>query len=212
MTTLIFVRHGETAWSKDRDFRFRGRIDVPLNTFGLQQAKATGARLKDENITSVYSSPLSRARATAAEIAKPHDLPVLDHTGFIDLNFGSFQGALHQELRKTEPEMYSKWQLAPHKLIFPGGESLEIVRKRVEEAISDIINRHKNETVVISTHGAVLRIILCILHGVDNDAYWSFNIDNCAFVVAKYENNGFTILAENENTHLNEIKKLRAKN
>ena len=202
MTTLIFVRHGETAWSRTRDFRFRGRRDIPLTEQGVKQAQAAGARLQDENISTIYSSPLRRARDTANEIARFRNIQVKDHSGFIDLNFGNWQGEQHNKLQEEHPELYDRWLNKPHTMEFPEGETLAVVRKRIEDALTDLVTRHENETIVIATHGAVLRVLLCFLHDVGNEHYWKFTIDNCAFIIVKFEHGKYSIIAENDNKHL----------
>jgi ferrochelatase len=69
MTRIFVVRHGQTEWNRDE--RFRGRADVPLNDTGIAQARATAARLaREQGVAAVYSSPLSRAYQTAAPIAE----------------------------------------------------------------------------------------------------------------------------------------------
>lgn len=202
MTILIFIRHGETAWSRSKEFRFRGRIDIPLTNHGILQAKATGRRLQDEKITKVYTSPLKRAKDTASEIARMHNLEVLDHPGFIDLNFGTWQGELHKKLKKEQGELYNQWLSSPETVVFPKGEALVNVRERIESACNDLVTKYLNETIVIVTHGAVLRVILCFLKGIGNEHYWEYKIDNCALLIAKFENGNYSILTENDNEHL----------
>ncbi len=205
MSTLIFVRHGETPWSRSQEFRFRGRIDIPLTERGELQAKAVAEHLKDKRLTAIYTSPLKRARDTAIEIAKFHNLPVINHQGFIDLNFGTWEGVLHEELKRVQPKKYNRWLNEPHTMDFADGESLDIVRNRIEDAIAELVNKHENETIVIATHGAVLRVILCFLHNVGNENYWKYNMDNCAITTVSYEDGKYSILTENENDHLKEI-------
>ena len=205
MTKIIFVRHGETEWSRNREFRFRGRLDIPLTDHGKHQAQLTGQRLKNEEITQVYSSPLKRAKDTATEIAVMHNLPVISHLGFIDLNFGTWQGELHEKIRTEHPELYNQWLTAPHTMEFPVGETLESVRERIEKALEELVTKHGGETVVVVTHGAVLRVIYCFLKNVGNEHYWDLKMDNCGLLIVEYENGEFKILAENDNEHLQNI-------
>ena len=100
MLELILVRHGETIWSRTQQHTFRGRFDIPLNDLGVKQAKAVGMLLRDKEIYQIYSSPLIRAVDTANEIARFHGLEVQIHDGFIDLDFGDWQGKLHEDVKK----------------------------------------------------------------------------------------------------------------
>jgi broad specificity phosphatase PhoE len=205
MTVLIFARHGETSWSSNQDHRFRGRLDIPLTKVGILQAKAVGNRLKTERINAIYSSPLKRAKNTAIEIANFHGLPVIEHDGFIDLDFGTWQGMQHEKLRSEQCELYTRWETAPHTMIFPDGETLDNVRVRIEQAISGLVSHHPNDSIVIITHGAVLRVALCYFHKVGNDKYWHYKIDNCSLLIVKHDNGKFFIIAENDNEHLSNL-------
>jgi broad specificity phosphatase PhoE len=202
MLDLIFVRHGETIWSRTQQHTFRGRLDIPLNEMGVKQAIAVGRLLREKEIHHIYSSPLKRALDTAEEIAKLQKLKVQIHEGFIDLNFGDWQGKLHEDIKKQYPELYNQWLTKPHTITFPSGENLEIVRKRIESAINELIMKHESKSIVITTHGAVLRVILCYLHGVGNDHYWEYSMDNCAITIARFDGKKTEILVENENGHL----------
>lgn len=202
MIELIFIRHGETDWSRSQNHSFRGRIDIPLNGNGINQAKTVGSRLKNENIAQIFSSPLKRAYDTAIEIAKLQGLPVNNHQGFIDLDFGDWQGQLHSEVKREFPKLFFKWHHAPHNMKFPNGESLDKVYCRIKKAITNLINNHEDEKLVIVTHGAVLRVVLCYLHGVGIEKYWQFTMENCAITRVRYLNSKFEIFAENDNQHL----------
>ena len=73
MTELLLIRHGETAWNRER--RMQGHIDIPLSEAGLRQAKALGAALAAERPMAIYSSDLGRARTTAQPVADAHQMP-----------------------------------------------------------------------------------------------------------------------------------------
>ena len=163
-------------------------------------------RLKDEDICAIYSSPLKRAVDTAVEIAKFHGLPVVNHKGFIDLNFGNWQGQTHKSINDQFPGLYDKWRTEPQNFQFPNGENLQTVRNRIEITINELVKKHKSDRLVISTHGAVLRVILCYLHNLGNVHYWNFHMDNCGLTIAEARNGNFSIIAENDTEHLRKFK------
>ena len=206
MTRIIFVRHGETTWSKTREHRFRGRIDIPLNDTGVLQAKAVGKHLEGENVATIYSSPLKRARDTAAEIAKLHELPVRDLKGFIDLHFGDWQGELHETMQAKYPELYQRWKTAPSTMTFPGGETLQDVRDRIKKTLAELVKTHENDTIVVVTHGAVLRVLLSYLHNESDDLNYKHNMANCGISIIKFENVRHTIEVENYKEHLSDLR------
>jgi broad specificity phosphatase PhoE len=206
MTIIFLVRHAETEWSKSRSHRFRGRADIPLNEKGIQQAKALGKQLSQHPISAIYSSPLIRALDTAKEIARFHELPVQDYYDFIDLDFGTWEGRLHAEIASEQPKLYENWKSGPSDFRFPEGESLDELRSRIGKALIKLTKLHYNDSIVISTHGAVLRIALCFISNADNSESWNFNMDNCAFTKIIYLHGKFSIDDFNNNTHLKEIK------
>jgi broad specificity phosphatase PhoE len=177
-----------------------------LNTIGIQQAIAVGQRLDKYPISAIYSSPLIRAMDTAKEIAKFFDLPVQLHDGFIDLDFGAWEGRLHTEIEHEQPELYKKWKTKPSDFKFPEGESLDELRSRIGKALNELNELHYNDSIVISTHGAVIRIAMCFISNVDNSESWNYNMDNCAFAIIRYHNGEYSIEDFNNNAHLYKIK------
>ena len=98
MVKVILIRHGETNWNTTQIFR--GRKDIPLNEVGLAQAKAVGISLKDIQIDAVYSSPLGRALETANALSESRSLEIELDEGFIDIDFGKWQGTSHEEVQE----------------------------------------------------------------------------------------------------------------
>ena len=127
MTRIILVRHGETDWNKEQIFR--GRIDVPLNSTGLKQAKATGEALKDWKIDAVYSSPLSRALDTAKAIAELHpSISFKEAEGFTDIDFGKWQGMPHKWLWRNINHFTTDGRKSPTMSLCPTGKVSRILK------------------------------------------------------------------------------------
>ena len=124
MTCIVLIRHGQTAWN--REARFRGQSDVPLEEAGLRQAEATGQYVATRwPVVAVYASPLSRTMRTAEAIAEPQGLAAEPLESLRDIDFGEFQGLLGTEAEQRYPDIYRAWLEAPHTVRFPGGESLD---------------------------------------------------------------------------------------
>ena len=96
-TSIILVRHGQTAWNVAQVFR--GRIDIGLDETGLKQAELLGKYLSRHSLEAVYSSPLKRAVQTAEAIAHHHSLAVETSPGINDIDFGEWQGLSIEEVR-----------------------------------------------------------------------------------------------------------------
>ena len=95
-TTLLIVRHGQTAWNKV--VRYRGIIDLPLNELGHRQAEAVGQLIaRDYAPSAIYASPLQRAIQTAEPIARLCNLETQPHLALRDIDFGEFAGLSHDE-------------------------------------------------------------------------------------------------------------------
>ncbi|MCC7354521.1 MAG: histidine phosphatase family protein [Anaerolineae bacterium] len=161
MTRLLLIRHGRTAWNKEE--RFRGRENLPLDEVGHAQAKALARRLAAEfpTLTALYASPLRRARETATPIATTLGLVVEPHPGLIDINYGDWQGLTPAEVAARYPVLYQTWVVAPAQVRFPGGETLSEVRLRARAAMDGIASHRPNETVAIVSHLVVCRLLLC---------------------------------------------------
>ena len=201
MTRFILVRHGQTEWNRME--RFRGRADVPLNAAGLAQAAAAGRRLAAEwPLTAVYSSPLSRAAATAEAIAAHFDLPVERLDGLADIDYGEWQGLTPDEARALWPAQVKAWYTAPHTVRPPGGESLADLRVRAMATIHTLASRHAGQTVALVSHTVVNRVILLAILGLGNDRFWRLRQDNGAINVFEAEGRDFVLVGMNDTCHL----------
>ena len=177
MVKIILIRHGETDWNKEQIFR--GRIDVALNEVGLAQAGAVKESLKDVKIDRIYSSPLSRAFETASVLEENRGLEVEIEKGFIDIDFGKWQGLSHEKVKEEYNNLYEIWLTEPHKVVFPGGESLEDVRKRSMKALEKVIENHPEETLAIVSHRVINKVLLCAILGIELSHFWYIKQELC---------------------------------
>ena len=159
MSKVYVVRHGQTAWNVGEIFR--GRADIPLDETGKQEVHLAGEALKDETIHAVYSSPLSRSMETAENIAKFHKISVTPFDPIIDISYGEWEGLENQAVKEKYPELHALWHREPHKVKFPGGESLDEVRSRIMKGLEDLLVRHKNENFVLVAHRVPNKVICC---------------------------------------------------
>ncbi len=209
MARIVLVRHGQTAWN--REARFRGRADIPLDEFGLKQAEATGRYLAARwPVVAVYASRMRRAMQTAGVIARAHGLTTHPLEGLLDIDFGEFQGCLADEAAQRYPDLYRAWLEVPHTVHFPGGEGLDDVRSRVVAALDEVIARHPGQTVALVSHTIVNRVLLCAVLGLGNERFWRLGQETCAVNVFDAEEDGaFTIVLLNDTCHLQALSKPR---
>jgi broad specificity phosphatase PhoE len=201
-TRIVLIRHGQTAWN--REARFRGQSDVPLEEFGLRQAKATGGYVAARwPVVAVYASPLSRTMKTAKAVARAQELRAKPLEGLIDINFGQLQGLLATEAEARYPDLFRAWAEEPHTVSFPDGESLEIVRARITAALEQVVARHRGQTVALVSHTVANRVLLCVVLGWGNDRFWRMHQETCAVNVFDVADDGaFTIVQLNDTSHL----------
>jgi len=163
VTALILCRHGRTTWNDEG--RYQGQTDVPLNPVGWQQARFLAQTLRSESIGAIYSSDLSRAADTAAEIARFHALPVHRDPRLREIHQGRWEGLTVAQIRERDAELHSRWEADPLAVTLPGGESIDDVRRRALAAMCDIIRWHSGSLICLVTHKVVLTIMRCALTG-----------------------------------------------
>jgi phosphoserine phosphatase len=203
MTKFYLVRHGDTAWNRGQ-WRYRGRSDLPLDAVGLAQASATANALADAHLTAVFTSPLKRAFNTAEIIAQKAGLTARPLPDLLDIDYGTWQGLSQDEARIAHSELYVRWELAPHLVRFPDGESLDDVRVRIMKAVLGVALLHPGGIVCLVGHQVVNKVMLCAILGLGNDAFWRITQDTCCINIFRYEPASycFTVDRLNDTHHL----------
>ncbi len=172
-TYLLLVRHGENEWVTSG--RLAGRSPgVHLNEKGQAQAQALVGLLAGQPIRAIYSSPLERCLETAQPLASALELPVCEDAGIIEVDYGDWTAAELKELNKQPA-----WQLVQHYpslFRFPGGETLREVQQRVVGTVERLAAAHPNQTIVLFSHGDVIRTILAHFAGTPLDLFQRIQI------------------------------------
>jgi len=202
VTTFYLVRHGNTIWN--RELRFRGQTDLPLDETGLAQARATGKALAGVKFAAIFASPLKRAFNTAEMIAREAGLTARPLPDLMDVNFGAWQGKTPAEVREDYPVLAARYERAPHLAHFPGGESLDIARDRYLRAVMGAAEKYPDKTVCLVAHQAVNRVLLAAVLGLGNEGYWRVDQGTCCINVFRYNPATFQFVVErlNDTHHL----------
>ncbi|ACU96375.1 histidine phosphatase family protein [Saccharomonospora viridis] len=169
MTDLILVRHGETIWHHDN--RYTGRSDVPLTERGHRQAEAFARWAATSPPHALWVSPLSRARDTAAPIAKATGLSMRIDERLVELDFGRGEGLTGAEMDEAFPEARRAFVADPVANHLPGGEDPVHAAERMAACAADIVREHPNETVLVVGHSTAHRLLLCRLLGLPLSSY-----------------------------------------
>jgi broad specificity phosphatase PhoE len=164
VTTIHLARHGETDWN--RELRWQGHSDPPLNDRGRRQAQMLADALDGMPLAAVYTSDLSRATETAEIVASRLNLPVSVDPALREIDVGSWEGFTLAEIETRFPEAVARWEeRGEHG--WEGGESHDQMAARVREAVRSIAARHEDEEILIVTHGGPIRALKSLAAGVD---------------------------------------------
>lgn len=179
VTRLLAIRHGETAWNVDA--RIQGHIDIELNGQGRQQAARLARALAEGDRPDVlYSSDLSRARDTAAQIAEACALPLHLDPLLRERCFGSLEGCTIEEVHQRDPELAARWRRREPDFVPPGGESLNAFYRRCVETVQRLVQAHPGQTVAVVAHGGVLDCLYRAATGAALDQPRGWSIENAS--------------------------------
>lgn len=152
---LLLVRHGQSIWNAER--RWQGSADPPLSADGRAQALALADALRDENVDSVVSSDLIRARETAEIVMAELGLTdLLIEPRFRERDVGEVSGLTVEEIDERWPGLLDQWR-AGTLLQMPGGEA--DITPRVTSALAELAARPPGRVVLVVTHGGVIGAI-----------------------------------------------------
>ncbi|WP_271008123.1 histidine phosphatase family protein [Paucibacter sp. B51] len=199
-TRVLAIRHGETAWNRDK--RIQGQLDVPLNETGRAQAQRLGEVLAGESVDVVYSSDLGRARETAAAAAAALGQPVHLDPGLRERSFGVFQGQTWQEIAERWPDHSERWRRRDPDFGAEGGETLQEFYARSVSAVECVLQRHAGQTVLIVTHGGVLDCLYRAATRLPLQAPRTWTLGNAAINRLLFSDAGFTLVGWNDDAHL----------
>jgi len=163
VTTILLARHGETDWN--RDDRFQGHADPPLNAAGRKQARVLADALAGEPLAAVYTSPLRRAAETAEIVAAPHGLRAEPVEGLREVDVGSWEGLTRADLEQRYPERFRRW-LVEHEQGWEDGETYAEMGRRVVPALLALAERHDGGRILTVTHGGPIRAAIAAAAGI----------------------------------------------
>lgn len=168
-TRVYLVRHGATQMTAEN--RFSGAIGAELSDDGRQQAARLGERIRDDHIAAVYASPLSRSAETAGIIAGSCGLTPILRDDLREISHGPWEGLTRDEVEARFPGEYPAWEEDPFTYAPAGAESGVAVLARALPVIREIVTAHEGECVLVVSHKATIRLVLCSVLGIDARGY-----------------------------------------
>jgi probable phosphoglycerate mutase len=176
ITTILLARHGETEWN--REGRWQGWSDQPLNDTGRDQARQLAERLRTTPFGAVYSSDLKRAHETAEIVAASHGHAVSLDPALREIDLGAWSGLTRAEVDAQYPDGDR-----------PGAETREAHGARVLAAVERIARAHPGDRVLVVAHGGCIR---AFQRHLDDDA--TRPMPNCCVYEIHFRDDGFALV------------------
>ncbi|MCR6486589.1 bifunctional RNase H/acid phosphatase [Amycolatopsis sp. OK19-0408] len=206
-TRLLLLRHGQTEMSALR--RYSGRGDVPLTELGRTQAAAAAKRLAamdglvvDGEAVPIIASPLTRTKQTAQAVADALGGRVETHPGLIETDFGDWEGLTFAEAADRDPELHSSW-LGDSSVPPPGGESFDVVHRRVRKARDELIAEHGGKTLVLVSHVTPIKTLLRMGLDAGPQLLFRLHLDLASLsIVEFYPDGNASVRLVNDTSHL----------
>jgi probable phosphoglycerate mutase len=156
---LYIVRHGQTESSARK--AYSGRLDVALTQTGREQARLAGELLAGAGIDAIFSSPLSRARDTAAAIGDATGAPLIVEERLTEIDYAPLEGLDRAQALARFGDAFQAYRDDPFGSPMPGSEPLHAALVRARAATADVLAA--SERPVIVGHQGILRIVLIAL-------------------------------------------------
>jgi len=193
VTVFHLLRHGEPSVFG----RINGRLPgVGLSAKGRAEIAAVAGRLAEEKIDAIYASPLQRTRETAEILADRLALPVQYREDVIEIDYGEWTGLTFDKIRQDE--RWQMWARSRSIAAVPGGESWRRVQERVVGALFDLRQAHPEGSVVVVSHGDVIRAALLFALGMPLDFYSRIEIAFASLSTIRLDGSGTRVAGLNE--------------
>jgi broad specificity phosphatase PhoE len=163
MLTIHLVRHGDTPQAADGIFC--GDLDPSLTDHGRAQAERVARAVAPLRPVALYCSPKLRARQTAEPIARVTGLEAGLEDGLREIAYGRWEGLKESDIRVSDSAALDAWHADPAMVSPPGGETAYDIAARALPVVTRLRGRYKSGHVVVVSHKATIRVIVCALLG-----------------------------------------------
>lgn len=201
---LYFLRHGETTFSQTGGYC--GDLDIDLTPEGLEMAEAFASTYASLPWEAVYVSPMKRTIATATPFCETTGIPMQIRDGLKELSYGKWEGLSPDEVRSQYEEDYINWLTEPAWNPPTGGETAVQLASRASLVIAEIEKSHSNGNVLVVSHKATIRILLCSLLGIDLGRYRDrINVLTASVSIVKLDQHGPLLEILGDRYHIPEV-------
>jgi broad specificity phosphatase PhoE len=200
---LFLLRHGETTYSQSG--AHCGWIDPELTADGLEMANQFAQAYRGKEWQGIYCSPMKRTIATAQPLSFLLEYPPEIRISLKEIHYGEWEGKTLKEVRAKYEDSYQRWQREPAWNAPDGGETGLQVANRAMGVVSEITNMHKSGNILIVSHKATIRIILCNLLGIEQSRYRDrLDVPACSVSIITMSNNGPMLKTLGDRHHLDD--------
>jgi probable phosphoglycerate mutase len=198
--TFYIVRHGQTNWNILGKTQGHGNSD--LTPKGENQALELSKAIKEYPIDYIYSSDLGRAVQTAEIIGSTIGVDIIQTPSLREMGFGDWEGLLIEEIKKDHAKTYETWRNQPHLANIPNGETLHIIKDRVDAFIKELNEKYDNKHILLVSHSVTVRVMLLsfLNSGVEN--IYRIKQDNTALNIVEYRDYGPVVIKMNDTSHM----------
>jgi len=193
---IIFLRHGQAENNTNRVLAGR-RPGVPLTLTGLEQSEKIAKFLKPFNISTIYSSPIERAKKTAEIVSEHNSLEIKTDERLIELDMGKFTGMPYDEIFEKHGNVFLKFYEGDLEIAHNGVETFIELKKRILDMVDFVIREHNDENVLLVTHMDPIKALISTIMGLKANSLFELIIENASLTVFKEEQGKLTISAIN---------------
>ena len=179
MGSIIFLRHGQAKNNTQRILAGR-TPGVPLTEKGVDQAEKAAKFLEEMNISTIYSSPIERAKDTAEIIGKHNSIDVRIDERLIELDMGKFIGMPYDKIFSSHGNVFMKFYNGELEIAHNGVETFADVKKRVLGMVDHVIENHPDENVVLVTHMDPIKAMLSTIVSLSPENLYELIIANAS--------------------------------
>lgn len=203
--TFYIARHGQTNWNILGKTQGHGNSD--LTEKGEEQARELADAMTNYPIDLIFSSDLGRAVQTAEIVGNKIGIKVEKTEALREMGFGVWEGLLIDEIKKNHANTYDTWRNEPHLVDIPGGETLHIIKERVDNFIQEINDKYDNKHILLVSHSVTVRVMLLSFLNSGMENIYRIKQDNTALNIVEFRNYGPVIQKMNDTSHIkNNIK------
>lgn len=201
---LMLVRHGTTGANREK--RFQGTRDYPLDPRGEIEARSLGDRLAQYSLDALYSSPLRRAYQTAGAIARVHSLGITPMPALREFSWGIIEGLTWPEIWEKHPGLAALLQEDRQQTFIPGQEDLHSLWERAQGVARYLEEKHPRGRVLLVSHGRFLNVFLVAFLHMDFQGEWPFRFSPASLSILETDRKGKrSIKLFNDTCHLDKL-------